>query len=233
MIRAALLFLLLSAQSAQAACRHALALGLDVSGSVDGTEYRQQLDGLATALNAPAVRATLFARPDAPIRITVYEWSGPAHKPVILPWIALSAPQDLARATATLRAQQRQPAPPGTAIGAALLAGEALLQEQPECWRHTLDLSGDGPSNTGERPQDVGPLDTSGDTIVNALVIAGTTLAPSADGGALSAYFRAYVIRGPGAFVETAARFDDYAAAMERKLLRELQSIAIGDARPY
>lgn len=232
MIRAVLLFLLLGAQPAHAACRHALALGLDVSGSVDAVEYRQQLDGLATALNAPAVQAVLFTRPDAPVRITVYEWSGPSHQQVILPWIELSGPDDLARATATLQNHPRLPAPPGTAIGAALLAGEALLQEQPDCWRHTLDLSGDGPSNTGQRPQDIGPLNAPGDTIVNGLVIAGTTLAPSADGGALSDYFRAYVIRGPGAFVETAARFDDYATAMERKLLRELQSIAIGDARP-
>jgi hypothetical protein len=43
----------------------------------------------------------------------------------------------------------------------------------------------------------------------------------------LSSYFRANVIRGPDAFVETALGFSDYAQAMERKLLRELQSIAL------
>lgn len=35
--------------AAQANCRLALALGLDVSGSVDSREYRLQLDGLANA----------------------------------------------------------------------------------------------------------------------------------------------------------------------------------------
>ena len=36
-----------------AACRQALALGLDVSGSVDAVEYRLQTAGLAAALMAP------------------------------------------------------------------------------------------------------------------------------------------------------------------------------------
>jgi len=44
----------------------------------------------------------------------------------------------------------------------------------------------------------------------------------------LSAYYTANVIRGPDAFVEVALGYEDYAAAMERKLLRELASIAIG-----
>ncbi|NVJ94571.1 MAG: DUF1194 domain-containing protein, partial [Marivivens sp.] len=41
-------------------------------------------------------------------------------------------------------------------------------------------------------------------------------------------YWKTYVIRGPEAFVEPAAGFDDYEAAMRRKLLRELRSLALG-----
>ena len=44
----------------------------------------------------------------------------------------------------------------------------------------------------------------------------------------LSSYYTAYVISGPGAFVETASGFANYAAAMERKLLRELSALAVG-----
>ncbi|MFC6686684.1 DUF1194 domain-containing protein [Jhaorihella thermophila] len=79
MIRAALLALcLVPPLPAAAACRHALALGLDVSGSVDGREYRLQLDGLAAALRDPRVKQALLAMPAAPVRIAVFEWSGPA-----------------------------------------------------------------------------------------------------------------------------------------------------------
>ena len=67
------LVLTLLAAPADAACRQALALGLDVSSSVDDTEYRLQLDGLAAALLKPEVRAAFLALPDAPVRLYVFE----------------------------------------------------------------------------------------------------------------------------------------------------------------
>jgi hypothetical protein len=48
--------------------------------------------------------------------------------------------------------------------------------------------------------------------------------------GELSAYFRAYVIHGPDAFVETAIGFQDYQNAMTRKLLRELDGLVFSQA---
>ena len=235
MIRIALLLAML-APPAQAACRQALALGLDVSGSVDAGEYRLQLDGLAAALSSDAVQEVLFAQPAAPIRITVYEWSGPEDQHIILPWTDLTAPADLAGVTATLRNHQRRRAAPTTAIGSAMLAGFSLLKEQTDCWKRTLDLSGDGIANTGPRPQDIGDALLPTGVIVNGLVIGADNQRGDDDRFAdikeLSSYYRSYVLRGPDAFVETAIGFGDYAAAMERKLLRELQSIAIGQAAP-
>ncbi|MEJ6402479.1 DUF1194 domain-containing protein [Yoonia sp. 2307UL14-13] len=228
----ATLLTLLPPLAAHAACRQALALGLDVSGSVDGHEYRLQLDGLATALSSPKVQEALLAQPDAPVRITVYEWSGPRDQNVILPWLTINDINDLNTAIGALTAHRRQPAAPTTAIGAALLAGFALLREQGTCWRRTLDISGDGPANTGPRPQDIDPARQPRGVIVNGLVVGSGDLITGdnrfADIKELSSYYRRNVIRGPGAFVETALGFEDYAAAMERKLLRELRSLAIG-----
>jgi hypothetical protein len=99
-----------------------------------------------------------------------------------------------------------------------------------DCWKRTIDISGDGPANTGPRPQDISVFEDHPDIIVNALVIGadmqGGDDERSADIKELSAYFEANVIRGPGAFVETAVGFSDYANAMERKILRELQVLA-------
>lgn len=235
MIRIAVLLAML-APPAQAACRQALALGLDVSGSVDAGEYRLQLDGLAAALSSEAVQEVLFAQPDAPIRITVYEWSGPEDQHIILPWIDLTTPADLAGVAATLRGHQRRRAAPTTAIGSAMLAGFSLLNGQTDCWKRTLDLSGDGIANTGPRPQDIGDALLPSGVVVNGLVIGADNQRGADDRFAdikeLSSYYRNYVLRGQDAFVETAIGFGDYAAAMERKLLRELQSIAIGQATP-
>ena len=49
----------------------------------------------------------------------------------------------------------------------------------------------------------------------------------AADVKELSSYYGSAVLRGPDAFIEVAIGFADYADAMERKLLRELQSIAL------
>ena len=65
--------------STEAPCRQALALGLDVSGSVDGGEYRLQLDGLAAALREPAVIAAMLSVPSAPVHLAIFEWSEPGH----------------------------------------------------------------------------------------------------------------------------------------------------------
>lgn len=111
--------------------------------------------------------------------------------------------------------------------------GFDLLDQQPTCWTRTLDISGDGKGNTGRRPQSVQSPDDG--ITVNGLVIGAddSALGDTRDLqiGELAAYYRAYVIRGPAAFVETALGFDDYADAMRRKLLRELTTFAIGQVQ--
>ena len=241
--------LCLAGPPAQAACRQALALGLDISGSVDAVEYGLQREGLAQALGAAAVRDALLQQPDAPVRLTVFEWSGPTARTVILPWTAITDAAALDTARARIRTAPRSLQDQTTALGLAMLAGFAMLEAQPDCWTRTLDLSGDGIANTGPRPQDIPASRTPPGVTVNGLTI-GTATPPGADdsthpqgtgsgggaalsdGAGLAAYFRAFVVRGPGAFVEQAMGFDDYAAAMERKLLRELKSLALSDATP-
>ena len=44
----------------------------------------------------------------------------------------------------------------------------------------------------------------------------------------LTAYFHERIIHGPGAFIEVALGFEDYAQAMKRKLLRELATVVMG-----
>jgi Protein of unknown function (DUF1194) len=238
MIRAALLALALSvaATSATAACRQALALGLDVSGSVDAKEYRAQLDGLASALNDPEVRAKVLQMPSAPVRLLVYEWSGPADQHVLLPWSVLDQPAALDIAIETLRQTRRRNATPGTALGVAMTFGAQLLAQQPDCWKRTLDISGDGKSNLGPRPRDVNDrIERSGITI-NGLVIGAD--APNmgdlrqAEISELSAYYSAEVVLGPDAFVQTALGYDQYTDAMKRKLLRELDGLVLSYLPP-
>ncbi len=232
MIRTVACILALSfAGPAHAACRQALALGLDVSGSVDAQEYRLQINGLAAAFDNVAVRDALLSSPGAPVSVMVYEWSGPSDQAVIAPWVTMVDAASLNGFIETLQQTARRDVSPGTALGTAMALGAVYLDEKPACWKRTLDISGDGKSNLGPRPRDVKDAISARGVTVNALVIGadGSGFGGQGQGeiGELSSYFRAEVITGPDAFVETALGFDDYEAAMTRKLLRELEVLAV------
>ena len=218
----------------QTTCRQALALGLDVSGSVDSVEYRLQLDGLAMALGDPEVVDALLAQPGMPVRIAVYEWSDPGDERLVLDWRPVRNLTDINEIQAILRTTSRANMGPSTGLGSALERGFALLDQQPDCWTRSLHISDDGKGKTGRRPQDVSA--TPNGVTVNGLVIGiddnGSGSSRNLQIGELASYYSAYVIRGPNAFVETALGFDAYQDAMTRKLLRELQTIAIGQLAP-
>jgi hypothetical protein len=221
------------AGAANADCRQALALGLDVSGSVDAREYRLQINGLAAAFDNSAVREALLASPGAPIAVMVYEWSGPSDQIVIAPWVSMVDAATLNGFIETLLQTARRDVSPGTALGTAMTLGAFYLDEKPDCWKQTLDISGDGKSNLGPRPRDVKNRISARGITVNALVVGSDN--PISGGprqgeiSELSSYFRAEVITGQDAFVETALGFSDYEAAMTRKLLRELEVMAVSD----
>lgn len=227
---AALVSATLWASAGVAECRQALALGLDVSGSVDAREYRLQLDGVAGALDDPAVRAAILSAPEAPVSLLVYEWSGPTDQRVIAPWRSITDAAALQELIDGLRQVERAAASPGTALGVAVAAGAAYLAQRPACLKHTLDISGDGISNLGPRPRDVKRQLAGRNLTVNALVVEAAE-----EDSTLTGYFLAEVITGPGAFALPAAGFDAYQSAMTTKLLRELAVLSLAqlaDAAP-
>jgi len=212
-------------------CRQALALGLDVSGSVDALEYRLQLDGLAAALGNPNVRAALLSNPNASVEIYVYEWSGTSDQHVLVDWTAIQTPQDIADLQVLLRSSQRRPASPATALGNALLSGFKALDARNDCWVRTLDISGDGKSNSGPEPKDLRAQFEAAGIGINALVVGadspGIGDLRQEEIGELAAYFQTQVIAGPEAFVQTALGYQDYANSMTRKLEKELKGLIL------
>ena len=210
----ALLIALLAPAFASAQCRMALAIGMDVSSSVDAAEHAAQLQGLASALRDADVQHLILHGGD-PLALAVYEWSGRGHQSVILPWTIITSAAVLEDFAARLPGAARSASGQPTAIGSAMQFGAAFLNAGPICATQVLDISADGEQNDGPRPREVRPgLPAS--LVINALVIAGeerATLVP---------YFQAEVIAGPGAFVEIATDYDDYGRAMRQKLLREM-----------
>lgn len=217
---AALVLALAPGTPAAADCQLALALALDVSSSVDAHEYALQRDGLAAALTAPKVRRALLANPLRWTNIAVYEWSGRTQQAIVLDWTPIRSAEALDRVIAQIRSTQRSYTEFPTAVGYALAYGAGLMSRAPACERQVIDVSSDGINNDGFSPLTAYAHFPLARVTVNALVIL--------EGNAgLVEFFSAEVIRGPGAFVEIAPRFEGFERAMARKLFREISSFAL------
>ncbi|MBT7342701.1 MAG: DUF1194 domain-containing protein, partial [Rhodobacteraceae bacterium] len=146
-------------------------------------------------------------------------------------WTDITSPSRLEAVSQKLRSTTRRPAPPTTALGQAIQVGAGFLNQQPDCWKRTLDISGDGKNNTGPEPHHVNSPEKIGDIVINALIIgvdASSRLSHAELSIAeLTAYFAHRVLAGPGAFSEVAMGFEDYERAMSRKLLRELEFLSM------
>lgn len=215
----AALTLALAAPVAAQDCRLALALGFDVSRSVDGADWAIQIEGIATALEDTAIRDAIL-RPRLPVALALYEWSGARQQVLIADWTVLRRADQIDALAARVRAHTRRHIGL-TAVGAALTYGHRLLRRAPDCLWQTLDISGDGYTNDGDAPARVYRRTDFGAITVNGLAIGGH------ESGVLR-WYAAEVARGPGAFVEYAPTHRDFAEVFRRKLLRELLEPLLG-----
>lgn len=197
-------------------CRLALALGLDISASVDEAEYEIQRRGLVQALQDPQVREAFLTQEGA-VYLLVYEWSGWQQQDVIFPWRRINGPRDLDDAASVMQEHRRPMLTLSTALGRALRFGAEQFRTLPEpCARQVIDISGDGANNQDVPPAEVRATGVLDGITVNGLAIRGADPDPAF-------YYLDEVIHGPGAFVmEAEGGFDDFPRAIRAKLLREV-----------
>lgn len=206
------------------ACRLALVLAIDVSSSVDAAEDQLQRAGLASALLDPDVEAAFFISSD-PVALYVFEWSGRYNQHVLVDWAIVDTPRALFDVAQSIAASTRLHDDFPTAMGYALGFAANEFNRGPDCLTQTIDMAGDGVNNEGFGPMEAYDAFPFDGVTVNGLVVNGADFEGETD---LIPFFENEVIRGSGAFIEIATGFDDYAAAMRRKLLRELTSMIIG-----
>ncbi|MCU0903412.1 MAG: DUF1194 domain-containing protein [Tabrizicola sp.] len=215
-----LAFCLAAPVPALADCRLALALAVDVSRSIDSQDYGIQTEGLAAALEDREVRAAILG-PEGEVALAIYFWSGRGHQDLVQPWVMLDSPEAVDAVVWTLRRTPRPEARLATALGDALRYGAGLMVEAPDCARRVIDVAGDGQNNEGISVARTYEREDFSGITVNGLAVG------EHEAGILD-YYLTQVIRGPGAFVESAPRQTDYPAAIRRKLLRELMGPMIG-----
>ncbi len=205
------------------ACDIALALAVDISGSVDQEEFRLQMDGLADALRDGTVADALVR---AQAQVMLVQWTGDHRQMVAVGWSKIRRFEDAVAFARKVEAAPRNRRNYSTAIGAALEFTVSQFHGVDECKRRVIDVSGDGSSNEGVEPASLRSQLWRDGFTVNALVIEGS----EAD---LTAYFWENVIAGENAFVMTANGFEDYAERIKLKLLREVTDQVSGHLPPF
>jgi Ca-activated chloride channel family protein len=207
--------LVISNPARSAECGLELVLALDVSRSVIDSEFDLQIGGLAGAFRDPEV-VEAIGWIHGGVMATVTQWSGPESQMQPVPWVHLTDRATAVAFAAAIEGQERAFFASYTAIGEALFHANSLSATNPlRCKRRVIDVSGDGASNRGRPVRPMTEALAANGVTVNGLVILGAWPDPAE-------FYLYNVVRGDGAFLETAANFADYAAAIKRKLLREL-----------
>ncbi len=195
-----------------------LVFAVDTSYSIDGFEYDLLMKGIANAFRTPEI-VNLIGQQDG-VAVTLFQWSSEVNEQYMIPWHLLNDPASVLSFAAKVEKAERDPDRRFTGIGGAIDFGVRLIAENAfEVRRLKIDVSGDGRNNyypppTGSR-QEAKALGI----VINGLPILTHTDNQPYD---LDKYYREEVIYGPGAFVEIANDYDDFARAFLRKLLREL-----------
>lgn len=226
---AALLFGLAQVEAGGPGVDLALVLAVDVSSSMTETEQRAQRDGYIKAFRSPELRAAIGSGARGRIAVAYLEWAGPDHRRALIPWRIVDGP-----AAAAFAAElERHPlvAGKGTSISGGLAAAANLLVSvEVPADRWVVDLSGDGPNNAGGDLVPVRDRLVASGIVINGLAISMRRTGPAEAGNAfgpgyVEAYFDSCVVGGPGAFVISVLKAEDFTDAIMRKLVLEIAGL--------
>lgn len=199
-----------------------LVLAIDVSTSVDSTEFELQRQGLSQAFLHPDVVGAVGAAGDLGIAVAVVQWSGEGRQHLSVNWTHVTDTKSAARLATGIGAAPRS-IDGMTAIGDAIdFSAAALADNRFQGRRQVIDVSGDGTGDASRSAAARNRAVARGIT-VNGLVIDNEDI----DLGELAkldvrAHYSNHVIGGFGAFLMNATDFADFRTVIRRKLVREI-----------
>ncbi len=194
----------------------ALLLAFDASASVTYDEFALIAGGIADALRDPEIAAGLTTGRARASLCALLVFSGQGAQETMIPWTRLATPDDVAAFAQRVDDVPRTVPAGLTALGAALLAAEALLAALPDPpARRIIDLAGDGASNDGPDPAPIRDRLAAAGITINGLCV----LHEEPD---LVDAFTRSVTGGPDSFALPCPDYARFAEAMRRKLVREI-----------
>ncbi|NNM74031.1 DUF1194 domain-containing protein [Enterovirga sp. DB1703] len=200
----------------------ALVLAVDVSRSMDDDEQRLQRDGFVEAFRSAIVHDAVRKGNVGRIGVVYMEWSGPAQQTVVVPWTLVDG-----AATASAFADRLAMAPIGriysTSISGAIEMGLRLHRESGlDPLRRVIDISGDGPNNTGRTITAARDEAVAQGVTINGLPFMVKRPTGFGEIESLDLYYEDCVTGGPGAFIVPVREARHFADAIRTKLVREI-----------
>ncbi|MEZ5647428.1 MAG: DUF1194 domain-containing protein [Alphaproteobacteria bacterium] len=200
-----------------------LVLAVDVSRSVDATEAKLQRDGYIAALRDPRVHAAIKSGFNRKIAVLYLEWAGYGNTHIAVNWSSIANLDDANKFIAQLIKAEPVSAS-RTSISGAIESAIPLFDNNGyEGERRVIDISGDGPNNTGPLVTVARDAALKRGITINGLPILDDK--PSFGYPAivnLDLYYENCVIGGNGAFVVVAENFTAFGEAILRKLILEI-----------
>jgi hypothetical protein len=203
-----------------------IVFAVDTSRSMDRDEQLLQREGYAAALTDPAVLEAIRSGPGRRIAIAYLEWGGPSFRKLVLDWRLIETEADAAAAAAALRAAPIR-SMSGTSISSGLAyAAELIERNGLDGVRKVIDVSGDGPNNSGAP---VVPVRNA--LLARGFEINGLPLMLKPPTGLfnipdLDIYYEDCVIGGPSAFVIPVLSAAEIGTAIRQKMVMEISGTA-------
>ena len=200
-----------------------LALGVDISYSMDEEEQHLQRGGYVDALTNRPVLDAIAAGIHGRIAIAYYEWAGSNERRTIMPWMLIDGAGSAAAFADTLKALPYRRAS-RTSVSGAIDYGVGLIEGAPyRSDRKVIDISGDGPNNNGRPVEAAREEALARDIVINGLpIIFQRRFNSSFDIDNLDQYYSDCVIGGFGSFMIAIANQEQFTIATRQKLLREI-----------
>lgn len=194
-----------------------LAFVVDASGSIDPEETRLQRRGYAEALMNPRVLNAVAGGFLRAIAVAYIEFAADGCERLSVPWARIDGAESARSFGARILAQPEMLCPGGNAIGDAVaFATRSLETNGFEGTRRVIDVSGDGPNTLGQSVFAARDAAVAKGITINGLVIERPEMPD------LPEYYREAVTGGPGSFVLKAESRQSFAAAILKKLIREI-----------
>ena len=131
-----------------------------------------QRAGYVMALRDPTFVNAVLAGAEGRIAITYFEWSGTVRENSIVPWQIIDGADSAALFADKLAARPLGGSGGGTSISDAVAFGASLFDQSAVTGaRRVIDVSGDGPNNTGKPVAAVRDAALSRGIIINGLPI--------------------------------------------------------------